>query len=90
MAAKSKKTPSAPAVAPRRIVKRVSFEYLQKLAAAVCIVALVVMLAAGILAGVPVVTVAYRACLVMIAVKIICRILVSVLATYEEIDSGKA
>jgi hypothetical protein len=74
----------------RRIVKRVSFVFLQKLAASVCLLALVVMLTAGILAGVPVVTIAFRACIAMLAVKVITRVLVIVLSSYEEIDRGEA
>jgi hypothetical protein len=74
----------------KKIIKKVSYAYLQKLAAAVCLLAFVVMLAAGLLAGVSVITITYRACIVMVAVKVIARILVSVLTNYEEIDSGKA
>jgi len=76
--------------APRRIIKRVSFVFLQKLAAAVCLLTLVVMLTAGILAGVPVFTIAFRACIAMLVVKVITRVLVGVLSSYEEIDSGEA
>ena len=74
----------------KRIVKKLNFLSLQKLGAAVCLLSLVVMLAAGILAEVPVVTVAFRACIAMVVVKVIFRILVSIFAAYEEIDSGKA
>ena len=86
MASKSPAVPKA----GKKIVKKVNFTYLHKLAAAVCLLTLVVMLASGILAGVPVITICYRACLVMVVVKIITRILISVLTNYEEIDSGKA
>ena len=90
MAASKKGGKGEAKLPPKKIIKKVSFTYLQKLAASVCLLALVVMLAGGLLAGVPVITVSYRACAVMVVVKIITRILVSVLSTYEEIDSGKA
>jgi hypothetical protein len=63
--------------------------YLHRLAAAVCLVSFTVMLIAGLMAEVPVITIAYRACLVMIVIKIICRVVVSILITYEEMNSGK-
>ena len=74
----------------KRLVRRVSFVALQKLAAAVCLLTLVVMLTSGILAGVPVVIITARACVALVVVKVVTRILVSILSSYEEIDRGEA
>jgi hypothetical protein len=74
----------------KKITKKIRFTYLHKIGAAVCLLSLAVMVASGILAGVPILTVAFRACIAMIVVKVIFRILVSIFATYEEMNSGKA
>ena len=70
--------------------KKVSFLWLHKLAAGVSLIAFLVVIAAGVMAEVSVFTIAFRALVVILAVSVVSRILVRVLATYEEMNSGKA
>lgn len=73
-----------------KLKKRVSFVFLQKLFAAVSLVAFFVIAAAGIMANVGVLTIAFRALLVIIVIGLIGRLVVQVLATYEEMISGQS
>ncbi len=75
--------------ADKKAVKRISFVYLQKLQAGVCLLALCVMLASGLMSSVPVTTICWRAALVMIGVIAITRIIISILANYEEINASE-
>lgn len=70
-------------------VRRVSFAYIQKLMAGVSLLAFLVVAVAGVRANVGVVTIALRAFIVILVVGIVSRLVVQILATYEEMSSGK-
>ena len=70
-------------------VKRVSFAHVHRLAAAVALIGFLVTLVAGIIAQVRVITIVYRAVVVMLVVGVLSRVLIHVLASYEEMNSGK-
>ena len=71
------------------VIKRVNFAHVHKLAAAVALVGFAVTLVAGIIAQVRVITIVYRAVVVMLVVGVLSRVLIHVLASYEEMNSGK-
>lgn len=73
-----------------KFTKRVSYVHIQKLMAAVSLLSFFVIAVAGLMANVGVVTIAFRALFVMIVVGIIGRVIVQILATYEEMNSGQA
>ena len=75
---------------PRRGRKRrVSYVYLQKLFAGVSLLAFMVVVIVGLLAQVSVVTIAFRSMIVILMVTIVSKIIVRILSTYEEINSGQ-
>jgi hypothetical protein len=73
----------------KRVIKRVSFVFMQKLAAAVSLLALVVTTLAGIMGGARIITITYRAALVIVVVGTLTRIIIKILESYEEMNSGK-
>jgi len=73
-----------------KFAKKTSFVHLQKLMAAVSLLAFFVIAVAGLRANVGVVTITFRALLVILVVGIIGRVIVQILATYEEMNSGQA
>ena len=77
-------------MAVKTLKKKVNFAYVHKLTAAVSLVALVVIIAAGIMGEARTITIAYRACGAMIVIGIISRVVLKILCTYEEMNSGKA
>lgn len=72
-----------------RLTKRVSFLYIQKLAAGTSLLAFFVILLSGLLAEVSLPTLLFRACIVILVISVISRILIRVLASYEEINSSQ-
>ena len=74
----------------KKLKKKVSFAYIHKLTAAVSLLALVVIIAAGIMGEARTITIAYRACAAIIIIGIISRIVLKILCTNEEMNSGKA
>ena len=70
-------------------IKKVSFVFMQKLAAAVSLLSLVVIVAAGVMGGARVITITYRAAGVVVVIGVISRILIRILESYEEMNSGK-
>jgi hypothetical protein len=86
--AASHKHASAPKA--RLVRKKKKHVFLRKIGAGVCLLALGVMLFSGLLAGVPLVTTAFRACGAIVVVLVIEWVLLSVLSTYEDMDRGKA
>ncbi len=72
-----------------RPVKKVSFVYVHKVAAAVSLLAFGVIVAAGMMAEARFITIAFRAFLVFLVVAVISRVIVSILTSYEEMNSGK-
>ena len=77
-------------MANKKLVKKVSFAYIHKLTAAVSLLALVVIIGAGIMGEARTITIAYRSCGAIIVIGIISRIVLKILCTYEEMNSGKA
>ena len=77
-------------MANKAVKKKVNFAYVHKLTAAVSIIALVVITGAGIIGEARTTTIAYRACGAIIVIGIISRIVLKILCTYEEMNSGKA
>ena len=73
----------------RKIIKKVSFVFMQKLAASVSLLSLLVITAAGIMGGSRIITITYRAALVVVVIGILTRILIKILENYEEMNSGK-
>lgn len=72
-----------------KAIKRVSFVHLQKLTAGVSLIAFLVVIAAGIMGGARTITITYRACGVLLLIALVSRIIIRVLASYEEMNSGK-
>lgn len=73
-----------------KLIKRVSYGHIHRLAAATSLLAFVVVIAAGLMAEARVYTIAYRAVVVILVIGVVSRILIRILATYEEMNSGKA
>ena len=76
-------------IEPKRVIKRVSYVLLQKLFAAVSLLAFLVIAGAGLMSNVGVITIVIRAVVVIMIIGIIGRLVVQVLATYEEMNSGQ-
>lgn len=73
----------------RKPIKRVSFVFMQKLAVGVSLLSFVVIVAAGIMGGSRLVTITFRAAVAMWVVGVITRIIIKILESYEEMNSGK-
>lgn len=71
-----------------RNVKKTSYAYIHKLSAGVALLCFAVILVAGLQARVSVFTIAYRSLVSIIVVSVVSRIVVSILATSEEMNSG--
>lgn len=67
-----------------------SFVAVKKLFAAVQMLSFIVIMIVGLKAQVGLVTIAFRAAVVMFVILLVNRIVVKVLSGYEEINSGKA
>lgn len=75
---------------PQKARKRkVSYVPLQKLFAGVSLLAFMVVVIVGLIAQVGVVTIAFRSMIVILVVTIVSRVVVRILSTYEEINSGQ-
>lgn len=74
----------------KRLVKKVNFAYLHRLSAGVSLLGFFVVIAAGIEAEARCMTIVSRAFLVILAVAFVTKVIVRVLAGYEEINSGQA
>lgn len=70
-------------------VRRVRYTHLHKITAGMSLLAFVVMLVAGMMAEVPLITTVFRACLAIVLLGVVSRVLIRVLATYEEINSSQ-
>lgn len=66
-----------------------SYDHFRKLTAIVQMVAFIVAIVAGVTGGVRLTTILYRSFIVIIAIGVISRIVIGVMAGYEEINSGK-
>ena len=76
--------------AKKRVVRKVSFTALHRFAAGISLLAFGVVVAAGLMADARIITIAYRSAVVILMVSLISRVVVGILASYEEINSGKA
>lgn len=72
------------------LTKKVKYVLFHRLAAAVALLGFVVTLISGLMAQVPVMTIVYRSVLVVIAVGVISRVVIQLIASYEEMNSGQA
>lgn len=73
-----------------KLVKKANYAFIHKLAAGVSLLAFLVVVIAGLQARASVGTIAIRATVAIIVVALISRVLVRILASYEEMNSGKA
>ena len=74
----------------KKRIRKVSYAYVQRLFAGVSLLAFVVMVISGMMAHVGVVTIAFRALVVMLVISLVARVVVKTLAAYEEMNSGQA
>ncbi len=64
--------------------------FLRKVGAGISLLALAVMLVSGFIAGIPLLTTAFRGAIAVSGVLLVGRVLLSVLSNYEDIERGKA
>lgn len=78
-------------MAAKKKIKKRSAQYtgIKKLFAGVALLAFLVTIVAGLRAEVRFITIAYRATGAMLVVFIICRVIIKIIAGYEEMNSGK-
>jgi len=72
------------------VTKKVRYGLFHRFAAAVALIGFGVTLVSGLMSQVPIMTIVYRSVLVVIAVGVIGRIVIQLIASYEEMNSGKA
>lgn len=73
-----------------RRIKRISYAPVHRLAAATSLIAFLVVIGGGVMAQASVFSIAYRAFLVILVIGVVSRIIIRILASYEEMNSGKA
>lgn len=73
----------------KKLIKKTSFVYMQKLTAAVSLIAFVVIIAAGLMGEAGTIAITYRAAGVMVVIGFVSRIIIRILASYEEMNSDK-
>jgi hypothetical protein len=76
-------------VAPK-LKRKVSYAGVHRLAAATSLIAFLVVIGGGVMAQASVFSIAYRAFLVIFVIGFVSRIVIRILASYEEMNSGKA
>ena len=76
-------------MADSKLVQKVKYPSLHKLFAGVSLLSLVVTFMGGLMAGARFSTITFRALVVMIVVALISRIVMRVIASYEEMSGGK-
>jgi hypothetical protein len=74
----------------RKAVKKVRFAHLQKLITGVCLLACFVVILGGLMSGARTISMAYLIFKVLVVVHVISWVLIRVLSTYEEMNSGQA
>lgn len=74
----------------KKVVKRVSFLFMQKLAASVFLLSFIVLVVGGMMGGARIITITYRAAGVLIVIGAITRVIIKILESYEEMNSGKS
>lgn len=73
----------------KKLVRKVDFTGVHKLKAGVCLITFFVVLASGLKAQVSIMTILMRATLAVMFIVLVSRIVIQMLATYEEIHGGK-
>ncbi len=73
-----------------KTIKRASYVHIQKLLAGVALLAFIVVVVAGLMAGAGVVSICIRATLVILTVILVRIFVIQILEAYEEMNSGKA
>jgi hypothetical protein len=73
----------------KKLVKKVSYSYIHKLAAGVSLIALFVVMIAGLLAEASVISIALRSVVVIVIVAFASRLIITILSSYEEMNSGQ-
>lgn len=76
--------------AHRKGAPKVKYVSIHKLANGVALLALIILIVAGMLANVSFPVIAFRATVVYIVVAIVSRVVISILTAYEEMNSGEA
>lgn len=74
----------------RVLTKKVKYGLFHRFAAAVALIGFLVTLVSGLMSQVPIMTIVFRSVLVVIAVGVISRVIIQLIASYEEIHSGEA
>jgi hypothetical protein len=75
--------------AKKKVSRKVSYVLFHKFAAAVSLLAFVVMIISGLMAEARLTTITYRALIAMLVVGLVSRVVIRVVATYEEMNSGQ-
>ncbi len=73
-----------------KLIKRVNFAYLHRLFAGVALIGFFVVCLAGVLNSVSVITIMLNSTGVMLVVKVVSWVVIKILASYEEMNSGQA
>ena len=73
-----------------KLIKRVNFAYLHRLFAGVALIGFFVVCLAGVLNSVSMITIMLNSTAVMVVVKVVSWIVIKILASYEEMNSGQA
>ena len=70
----------------KKLVKKVSYVFIHKVTAAVCLLCLLVIVVAGISSNASVFSMTWRAFLAILCVKLMSVVFIKAIATYEEMD----
>ncbi len=73
----------------KKVTKRLQFALIQKIKASVSLLAFFVILASGLKGGASLSSILLRSTLVVIVVVLITRVVIQLLVTYEEMNSGQ-
>ena len=74
----------------KKSAAKLRYEYIHRLSAGVALLSFAVVLAGGLMSEARVLTIVYRAVGVIVLISVITKVVTQILATYEEIHSGKA
>lgn len=78
------------AAKPKKLSKKVNFASIHRFAAAVSLLAFLVIVIGGIMTETRFITITFRSIGVVLIIGIVTRIITRILASYEEMNSGKA
>ena len=76
-------------MADKRVIKK-PFAHIHKLAAIVSMVGFLVTILGGVMSGARIMTIVFRSLAVILVVGVVSRVIIRILSTYEELNSGKA